>query len=367
LNSPFWFKNFAFILILSFSSCKSNAQPIWKKNKPINKINNDINLKDFLSHIQYIVHFLESYPKQFSKQLSLNQRIGLIKSYKILLQSKNNDDLELKLSESFYCFKASEEAFVTGYYSPVYKASLTKHSDYIYPLYKKPKDLKDKDDRYKRINIDKEGVLKNKSLEILWLKDPFDVFLLHVQGSASLELDNNKIINVGVDATNGLKYTSIGKYLVDTGAIAKDEISLKSIRKYFLKNPKRLLETLLVNDRYVFFKTQKHRAKGSTGSEVLANHSIAVEKENGIYSLPPLSLFNISFKKSKNYPLANKEFLVFVQDTGAAIKGDLRLDLYLGSGKIAGKRAGELQHKASLFFYWPKNVQLPKTKSLKFN
>ena len=364
MKSFIWLRCFIFIFILSVSSCKSNAQPLWENSSGLGLEN--IEKKEFLSHLKYIIHFLETYPNQFSNQLSEEQRIGMINAYKGLLKSKNKNDLLQQLKNYFNCFQASKDAFVTGYYSPVFKASLTKRSDYVFPLYKKPLDLKKKDTRYKRKNIDKKGVLKNKNLELLWLKDPFDVFLLHVQGSASLELENGRVINIGVQATNGLKYTSIGKNLVDTGAISKDEISLKSIREYFVKNPEVLLDTLYVNERYVFFKIQNHKAKGSTGSEVVVNHSIAVEKQMGLYSLPPLALFAISFSKSKTYPLEKKDFLVFVQDTGAAIEGDLRLDLYLGTGDKAGKLAGELQHKAKIFFYWPKNIPFPETKGLGF-
>lgn len=312
-------------------------------------------------HLQKLVEHIsvrkERYKNYFGSRVHVEK---VLEAYRKLIKQESTELFLDCINTEFTCFKSSELAFSTGYFSPVYPASLKKDELYQYPLYLPPKDLKKKDQRYSRKKIDSEGVLKNKSFELVYLKNAFDVYLLHVQGSALLKLPNGDLFPVGVAATNGLKYTSIGKVLVETGAISKDKISLKTIRQYLAKNPDKEGALLMKNERYIFFQKTKVEPMGSTGTPVQAYASIAVDRHQGKYALPPLGMFNMKFIKNEKFPLKKTEYLVFVQDTGSAIQGGLRLDLYLGVGSEVGLLAGELQHHAELYFYWPKGLSLPK-------
>jgi hypothetical protein len=112
VKSFIWLRCFIFIFILSVSSCKSNAQPLWENSSGLGLEN--IEKKEFLSHLKYIIHFLETYPNQFSNQLSEEQRIGMINAYKGLLKSKNKNDLLQQLKNYFNCFQASKGCICDG-------------------------------------------------------------------------------------------------------------------------------------------------------------------------------------------------------------------------------------------------------------
>lgn len=258
----------------------------------------------------------------------------------------------------------TDEGLLTGYYEPLIKASLTKKEPFIYPIYATPKDLATIElgsiyDELKKLNlrgrlignkvvpyytreeIDKKGV----DADVLaYSNSKIDLFFLEVQGSGVLELPSNERIFVGYDNQNGHKYRSIGKYLIDSGAIAKDNISMQSIKKYLLANPKEIDKILNYNNSKIFFKLKDSSAKGALGEVLTPKKSIAVDREF-------IELGSLLYLSAKN---ENINSMVLAQDTGGAIKGSLRADLFLGQGKEAEELAGRLQDTLKLYILLPK-------------
>ncbi len=263
--------------------------------------------------------------------------------------------------------EADEERLLTGYYEPQFRGSLHPGPDYPYPLYKRPKDIVNielasvytdlKNRRfygrlegnrvvpyYSRREIN-EGWLNEKPL--CYLKSDVDRFFLQVQGSGRVVLENNETMFVGYDGQNGHPYRSIGKALVESGAIAQDEISLQSIRLWLNNHPDEAQKVLESNPSFVFFDKRAKAASGALGVELTAMRSVAVDKSKIPLGYP-------LFLSAVN-PLDGSELnrIVYAQDTGGAIKGQVRADLFCGYGENAEALAGELRSPLQLYLLIP--------------
>ncbi|QFR49499.1 transglycosylase [Sulfurimonas lithotrophica] len=262
--------------------------------------------------------------------------------------------------------EGEEEGLLTGYYEPYLRGSLTKHDQYIYPVYETPKDLITVDlssiypdlkhyrlrGRLQDNKIVPYYTRKESSKDVIeadvicYVDNKIDLFFLEVQGSGRVLLDNNETIFIGYDNQNGHKYKSIGKYLVDKGEIPLENISLQSIRKWFRENPDRVEEVLNYNDSLVFFKQKEQPATGSLGLELTPRRSIAVDKRY----IPLGSMLYCSAEQN-----ATKfSHIVQAQDTGGAIKGEIRADMFLGFGDDARSVAGRLKAPLKLWIFLPK-------------
>lgn len=256
------------------------------------------------------------------------------------------------------------EGLLTGYYEPKLNGSLKKTELYRYPIYKTPKDLVEVDlssiypalknyrlrgrviDNKLIPYYDRSDADKIESEVICYTDSKIDLFFLEVQGSGRVELDNNQTIFVGYDNQNGHKYNSIGKYLIDKGEIKREDVSLQSIKEWLEQNPSRVDEVLNYNASLVFFEQNNSPATGSLGVELTPSYSIAVDPRY----IPLGSLVYLDAK------VDNKKFnqIVMAQDTGGAIKGEIRADLFLGYGKDAMRIAGELKSPLQLWILLPK-------------
>jgi len=258
---------------------------------------------------------------------------------------------------------------LTGYYEPYLNGSLTKHDQYIYPVYKTPKDLiiVDLSSIYPDLkNYRLRGKLKGNKLVpyhtrkesskididaevICYVDSKIDLFFLEVQGSGRVLLDNDETIFIGYGNQNGHKYKSIGRYLVDKGEIPLDEISLQSIRAWFDKNPSRVEEVLNHNNSVVYFQQRQQRATGSLGIPLTPKRSIAVDRR----FIPLGSMLYCNAEQN------NVKFnqIVQAQDTGGAIKGTIRADMFLGFGDEAREVAGELKAPLKLWILLPKDLK----------
>lgn len=260
-----------------------------------------------------------------------------------------------------------EEGLLTGYYEPQFQGSLHPGPDYPYPLYKRPKDIvsielasvyTDLENRrlygrlegnrvvpyYSRHEIN-EGRLDENPL--CYLKSDVDRFFLQVQGSGRVVLENNETIFVGYDGQNGHPYRSIGKALVESGAIAQDEISLQSIRLWLNDHPAEAKKVLESNPSFVFFDRRTKAASGALGVELTAMRSVAVDKSKIPLGYP---LF-LSATNPLTGSALNK--IVYAQDTGGAIKGQVRADLFCGAGEKAEELAGQLRSPLQLYLLIP--------------
>jgi membrane-bound lytic murein transglycosylase A len=261
---------------------------------------------------------------------------------------------------------ASDEGLLTGYYEPNLRGSLVKKEPYIYPVYAQPRDLISVDlksiypelKKYRlrgRLKGDKlipyytrEQISKNKlDAEILcYVDSKIDLFFLEVQGSGRVTLDNNKSIFIGYANQNGHRYKSIGRYLVKNGEIALKDISLQSIRKWLNEHPSRIDEVLNYNKSAVFFKKKKNPASGSLGLVLTPYRSVAVDRS----FIPLGSMLYLSSKVDAQ----NIDRVVMAEDTGGAIKGAIRADMFFGFNQEAQRLAGELKSPLKLWIFLPK-------------
>jgi membrane-bound lytic murein transglycosylase A len=263
----------------------------------------------------------------------------------------------------------------TGYYEPALRGSLNRSDEYRYPVYARPNDLltidlslfssryKDKKivgrytgqtvvPYYDRVEIAKNGSIDGIAGQLAWVNDQVDLFFLHIQGSGKINLDNGETINVHYHTYNGRPYRSIGKLLIEKGKIEKAQMSMQKIRAYLQDHPSEVEDILNYNPSYVFFKIEKTGPLGYLEVILSPGRSIALDRR----LFPPAALALIETK----LPLVDgdgniqiwTDFTRFVlnQDTGGAIRGPGRADLFWGDGPYAEIAAGHMRHYGKLYF-----------------
>jgi len=255
---------------------------------------------------------------------------------------------------------------LTGYYEPQLRASLEKNEIYKYPIYKTPNDLisVDLSSIYPKLKhyrlrgrivgqkllpyyTREEASKKGLDADVLCYCDSkIDKFFLEVQGSGRVILDDGKTVFIGYANQNGQKYRSIGHYLVKKNIMQLDEVSLQSIRAWLEQHPQKMDEILNYNKSMVFFREKKQAATGSLGIMLTPQRSVAVDTRY----IPLGSMLYMSAQDT------NRDFsqVVLAQDTGGAIKGSLRADLFLGYGAEAMEIAGRLKSPLHLWIFLPK-------------
>lgn len=261
--------------------------------------------------------------------------------------------------------KESDTGVLTGYYEPQLQGSLTKHDEYQYPLYTKPKDMYDIDfgvfypelkNYHLKARLEDGKVLpyytraQQKDLNtsvICYVDNKIDAFFLEIQGSGRIKLDNNDTIYVGYGGNNGHKYISVGKYLIQSGEMDAKGMSLKKIKEWAENNPKRVDDVLNHNPRVVYFKKKVLTdVRGSLGIPLTPMRSAAVDSKY----IPLGSMLYIDAKDIYH----NIDRIVFAQDRGAAIKSPIRADLFTGFGDKALDIAGNLKAKLKIWIFLPK-------------
>jgi len=252
--------------------------------------------------------------------------------------------------------QTGRDILVTGYYRPILDASLTPTEAYRFPIYRKPDDLAESAGAkaasyFSRREIDALGRLRGKGYEIAWVKDPVELFFLHIQGSGVIRLENGRTTPINYAASNGRPYTSIGKILVDEGKLRAEEVSASRLRQYLRERPEERERLLMRNERYVFFRFAESGPLGSLNIPLTPGRSVAADPS---YFPAGALAFLISRRPVVDGAgdLAGwREFsrFVLVQDAGAAIRGPRRLDLYFGSGEAAGGPAGFMNSRGRLY------------------
>jgi membrane-bound lytic murein transglycosylase A len=246
----------------------------------------------------------------------------------------------------------------TGYYEATYRASLVKTAEYRYPLYRVPADFanwpKTHPTRLQLEGADglqgERGRLQGQAL--VWLRDRMEAYLVQVQGSARLTLTNGKIMTIGVAAKTNYPYVSLGKELIAAGKIRKEDLTLPVLNQYFQEHPTELNTYIPRNNRFVFFTpTYGAPATGNLGVPVTKERSIATDKT----VMPPGALAVIQTRLPYRDPkqtLQYREVSHFVldQDTGGAIKGPGRVDVFMGTGTRAKENAGVVNTPGQLFY-----------------
>ncbi|MCK9455139.1 MAG: MltA domain-containing protein [Sulfurimonas sp.] len=260
----------------------------------------------------------------------------------------------------------NEDGLLTGYYEPELRGSLVKKEPYIYPIYRTPQDLVivDLTQQYPELKdyrlrgrvvgnrlvpyYDREHA-SQRTLDseiICYTDSKIELFFLEVQGSGRVTLDDGSTIFVGYENQNGHQYSSIGKYLVEAAEIPLEEISLQSIKAWLDENPSRVDEVLNYNKSMVFFRQKDRAASGSLGVVLTPKRSIAVDRRY----IPLGSMLYLSAKTE----MVDFNRVVMAQDTGGAIKGTLRADMFMGYGDEAKEIAGKLKAPLQLWIFLPK-------------
>ncbi len=263
------------------------------------------------------------------------------------------------------------DGLLTGYFEPQIEASRQKTDIFRFPIYARPDDLIDINDTtrpddlpdsfmfarkkggkiieyYDRRQI-QDGVLNDRQLELFWLADPVDIFFIHIQGSAHLLLDDGSQARIAYAAKTGHPYTPIGKTLVERGELELSQVNMQSIRNWLHNNPRQQKELMAQNRSYIFFREilQPDPALGpiaAAGVPLSAGRSLAVDHRLHTFSTP---IWVESSKRSFDSENALARLFI-AQDTGSAIVGKQRGDIFIGTGKNAGEIAGKINLPVSM-------------------
>jgi membrane-bound lytic murein transglycosylase A len=229
----------------------------------------------------------------------------------------------------------SSDGLITGYYLPRIKGSLKESKSARYPIYAPTPDSK-----FSRQEIEAGKVLQGKNLEIAWVDDVIDLFFVHIQGYGILELEDGSTIMLQKAGNNGHAYFPIGKIFLERNLIEKEKISMQSIKSYLRANPEDVDLILHTNPRYIFFSIQERGPVGSSGSILVPFRSVATD----LAHYPENSLLY----NHKNEIIAEKpvSFFAVNHDTGSAIIGKGRVDLYCGDDE---NTAGHLKSQGKVF------------------
>jgi peptidoglycan lytic transglycosylase A len=273
--------------------------------------------------------------------------------------------------------------FLTGYYEPIVEGSRVLADDFKVPLYRRPHDLvhlgrKRKAEGFpntgrvvRRLNRRKfvpyferaeieDGALATRNLEICYLKSFDDALFIHIQGSARVRLDDGTVVRVNYDAHNGHRYTPVGRILIERNIIAREDVSMTRIREWMAANPDGAKELRRQNKSFVFFREtglpEQEEARGAQGVALTAVRSIAVDRALHVYGTP--------FFVAAELPIATAgsgtkfRRLMIAQDTGSAIVGPARADIYFGAGDEAGRVAGRIKNPGRFVMLLPRELDL---------
>jgi len=228
----------------------------------------------------------------------------------------------------------------TGYFEPELRGSRAPSRLFAVPVYRRPPDLKDQP-YYTRAEIE-QGALKGKGLEIAWVQDPVALFEVQVQGSGRIHLAEGGTLSLGFDGSNNRPYTAIGGVLADMGVLRRDDVTWPAIRDWLKRNPQQGREVMRKNERYIFFKdTRSSAAAGSEGVSLTAERSLAIDPVFTPYGTP---IWIDTARPVASKPGATEIYrhLMIAQDSGTAIKGAARGDVFFGNGAPAADWAGRM-------------------------
>ena len=242
-----------------------------------------------------------------------------------------------------------KRALFTGYFEPELRGALQPDARYRYPVYRQPHAAKTADVWLSRRQIETSGVMEGRRLEIAWVDDPVELFFLQIQGSGRIKLTNGRTIRVGYGGKNGHEYRSIGMELVRRGIYQAHQVSAEVIKNWVRRNPVEGRELLFHNPSYVFFRklTKLSSSAGPLGAmnrSVTPMRTVAVDPAYVPLGAP------VWIEKEGAGPMRR---LMVAQDTGSAIKGPQRADIFFGTGDTAGREAGKLKDPGRLVVLLP--------------
>ena len=292
----------------------------------------------------------------------------------------NNTKYRRYLRQNFKAYKIDDlgnpQGLFTGYFEPILKGSLTKSKKFSIPIYPRPLDLVlvslgdwRKSMKGKRIagkvvgprlkpyftrKEIREGALVSTTEPIIWLSSDIDAFFLHIQGSGKIELPDGSQVRIGYAGHNGHNYFPIGRHLKKIGAIRSEDMSLQKIKSWLIENPKQKNIVMDLNPSYIFFRRIANEGPiGAQGLALTPGRSLAVDRK--FFPLGMLIWLDVDYADEEGMRLQR---LMVAQDTGGAIKGPIRGDVFWGSGERALKLAGPMKAEGNLFILIPKTVSI---------
>jgi membrane-bound lytic murein transglycosylase A len=291
-----------------------------------------------------------------------------------LSEAKDGADLDKRIREKYEVYESvgwnmKGDVLFTAYHEPIYEGSLTQTGKFKYPIYRRPQELETDDTGDVAYWVSADGtkkpaptraalgpMLKGRGLELVYLADPFDAYVVQVQGSARFHLQDGRELRVGYAGDNGQEYKPIWQPLVTAGKIKKDEVSLRRMREYFKAHPGEVAAAIDSNPRFVFFTERQGPAVGCLNVPVTPWHSIATDRNRKDDVFPRAG---VAFVKTKIPPRPGSsaaEFAGFVcdQDRGGAIRSAGRADLFLGTGEQAEQLAGQTKAEGRLYYIFLK-------------
>lgn len=265
---------------------------------------------------------------------------------------------------------------LTGYYEPVLKGARMPAEGYGVPVYKRPPDLVNmvaesergaKSHQFTHMRRTQHGLvpcltraeieqggLTGQGLELFYFQDPVDVFFMHVQGSGRVELPDGDMVRITYDGKNGYPYTSIGKHLIDTGAMTADAMSLQALTAWLKEDNGRAEAVMWENRSFVFFRelagAEAASAMGVLQIPLQQDRSLAVDTAYHAIGTP---IYVSAPTLAHAGPPGKFQRLMIAHDVGSAIKGPERGDIFFGSGETAGARAGITKHPCQFFVLLP--------------
>ncbi|MEK7867573.1 MAG: MltA domain-containing protein [Planctomycetota bacterium] len=285
-------------------------------------------------------------------------------------------DQEIRTRFDVYMSRGCDDkgtVLFTGYCEPIFEGSLTRDSIFRYPLYRRPKDLVSQPDGkplgrqtkggetvpyWTREEIECAHMLDGQNLELVYLKDKFEAYICHIQGSARILLSDGRELRVGYAGKTDRPYASVGMKLIETGKIKKEELSLRRLKQYFREHPEQVDPALSVNESYVFFTERDGGPFGSLGLKVTPYHTIATDKSvfpRGCVAFVQTTLPRHAGEAS----VRAAPFWGFAcdQDTGGAIRSAGRTDLFMGTGPDAELLAGSTYYEGQLYYLFLKDTE----------
>lgn len=380
----------ALVLLLNGCAQRTPLNKLDPTSESIPHFADDLQLEGLLTGAVRHLHYLNNLPNDLqvtfeSETYPITWLRESMRSFiDILRQDPSSMELARIVRENFTIYQAGGreghpqgEMLITGYYEPFLQGSLSRQPPYIYPLYAPPTSLiqvtdsqtkklhfrrKNKNGElvpyWTRKEIEEQGIAAGN--ELVYLDNPVDAFILHIQGSGKIQLRDKSMRSIHYAASNGREYYSIGKLLVDQNKMKLAEASIPSIRSYLQEHPDEQKQILEHNKKFIFFRwAHDGPPVGSLGEPLVAGRSIAIDHA----VLPGTTLAYLKSRKpviDENETIIDwvpMERFVFPQDSGSAIKGSGRADLYWGNSNYAKHAAGNMKEKGKLYFLVKNNFE----------
>lgn len=306
--------------------------------------------------------------------ISHSRAVASLKAFlDVLRAARSPQELDEIIRQRFDVYQSvgwdnNGTVYYTGYYTPIFEGRKQREGPFQYPLYSLPPDLvKDPEGMtlgrkltdgalgryYTRREIEEQGLLRG--LEIAWLKDPFEAYVVSVQGSAKLRLADGSFYELGYAGNNGHTYSPIADALIADGAFSRNELSLQRLMRYFRENPQQIARYTRLNDRFIFFKETSGGPFGSINVPVTPYRSIATDKE--VFPRACLAFLDTALPVAQNGAVETVDYAAFAldQDTGGAIRAAGRCDVYFGIGGGAESLAGRTGAEGHLYYIFLKS------------